>query len=188
MPCGFHAASSPWTHLLTSIPLLFQFPSRFSLMVSYQLRPLVFFFFNHSSCCAINFGILVDPGHRRSAACKNLVRKSDSAVVAEGERFERVSIFPQPSVKQRKLNSCRPSTPRAAPNTLPNWNVRPCRMRVHSQKWTPAPAWIDDDSFEAVYFRSLVHRPRAVLRWIPSLLATYQSSRGRVSSPARTCP
>ena len=36
-------------------------------------------------------------------------------------------------------------------------------MRVHSYEWTPAPAWIGDDDFEAENFiRFLAHRPRAV--------------------------
>lgn len=87
--------------------------------MSYQLRPLVFFFFSHSSCCAIRLAILVDPGHRRSAACKNLVRKSDFTVVTEGEGFERVSIFFQPSIEQRQLNRGWPSSPLPAPNTFP---------------------------------------------------------------------
>src|ERR1700727_1425256 len=106
-------------YLSASLPSPFQVSSSVSLIVSYQLRPLVCFFFSQASCCAI----LVDPGHRRSAACKNLIRKSDSAVVTEGEGFERVSIFPQPGIKQRKFNGCRPSTPRTTPNTFPNWNV-----------------------------------------------------------------
>src|SRR6476660_1680166 len=132
MPCGFHAASSPASasqrYLSTSLPSPFQFSSN----VSYQLRPLVFFFFSHSSCCAISLAILVDPGHRRSAACKNLVRKSDSTVVTEGEGFERVSIFFQPSIEQRQLNRGWLSSPLPTPNTFPDWDVRFGRMRMHS--------------------------------------------------------
>src|SRR6516164_6403688 len=125
-----------------------QFSSSADVMMSYQEEPLVLFFSNYSSCCAIRRAILVEPGHRSSTASKNFVRKSDSAVVAEGERFERVSIFFQPTFHQLDFGGRRMPAPPLTPDAFPDWNFRSGGVRADTDNRRPAPAGIGNDDVE----------------------------------------
>jgi hypothetical protein len=125
--------------------------------MSYQERPFVCLFFNHSLCCAINFATrgdgpcIVEPGHKRSTSSKNLARKSDASGIGEAERFEGPSIFLNPRAHQFEFGFGRSTTPLPTPDAFPDFNFGFHRIRMHAKDRAPAPAEIGNDYVEAVH-------------------------------------